>query len=201
MNVNDPAVTRFPHPVKREKVEISAEIKKAKIEEKIGEILEILGLDLDHPSLTKIPSQIAKSYIDEFFSGLDPRNFPKISFYEEKSQQLIAVKNISFVSFCEHHLVPIQGVAHVAYYPQKKIIGLSNINQIVRYFAKRPQLQERLTAQIADSLASLLETEDVGVIISAKHFCMHARNAEDNKSEIQTSVLRGKLLKERHVFL
>src|ERR1700722_15444433 len=131
------------------------------IAEKMGEILTILGLDITNASLAKTPDRIAHMYVEEIFSGLDPEKFPKLTFQEESiPDELILIKNISFVSFCEHHFVPIVGKAHIAYFPKKRLLGLSKIPQLVRYYAQKPQLQERLTGEIATSLASLLETED-----------------------------------------
>jgi GTP cyclohydrolase IA len=174
-------------------VTASAKEKKNLIAAKMKEILEILGLDLNNPSLSKTPQRIAKMYVDEIFSGLNPENFPRLSFQEEDiPKELILVKNISFVSFCEHHFVPIVGKAHVAYVPQKKLLGLSKIHRIVHFFSKRPQLQERLTAQIAHSLMTLLEIEDVAVLLQAFHFCVMARGVEDMTAEMETHVLKGR---------
>jgi GTP cyclohydrolase IA len=171
----------------------SDEEKKKLISEKMREILIILGLDLNNPSLAETPNRIAKMYVDEVFSGLDPKQFPQVSLQEEGIVEgLVLIKNITFVSFCEHHFVPFVGKAHVAYYPQKKVIGLSKIPRIVRHFAKRPQLQERLTHQIADALISLLETEDVAVVLQAFHFCVMARGVEDMSTELETHVLKGR---------
>lgn len=195
MNDPDPAVTRYPNPISPST--LSPEIKKAKIEENIRSILQTLGLDLTDPSLTDTPARIAKMYVDEVFSGLDPKNFPSITFHPvDLPQELIVVKQISFVSFCEHHFVPMLGYAHVAYIPEKKIVGLSKINRIVRYFAKRPQLQERLTAQIADSLSILLGTKNVAIITHARHFCMLARGVEDRETEVETSLFEGRFKEE-----
>lgn len=175
----------------------SAEEKKRLIAEHMKEVLSILGLDVEHSSLKDTPSRIAKMYVDEIFSGLDPDKFPKMVFQEEDiAEELVLVKNISFVSFCEHHFVPIIGKAHIAYFPTKKVIGLSKIPRLIRYFAQKPQLQERLTAEIADSLSSLLETEDVAVAIQAVHFCVMARGVEDMTAEMETHILRGRFEKD-----
>ncbi len=156
------------------------------------DILSILGLDPSDPSLAETPSRIAKMYVDEVFTGLEPENFPTPTFQKENlPKELVLVKNISFVSFCEHHFVPIIGKAHVAYFPNQMLLGLSKIPRIVRYFAKRPQLQERLTAQIANSLASILQTDDVAVALQAIHFCVIARGVEDMSAEMETHVLKG----------
>lgn len=193
----DPAITSFPHPIIREKLLVSAEEKKSKIKTKFKEILEILGLDISSPSLRDTPGRVAKMYVEEIFSGLNPESFPEITFYEEEiPQESIFIKNISLISYCEHHLVPMIGFAHVAYLPKKKLLGFSKINRIVRYFGARPQLQERLTAQIADSLALLLETEDIAVCTQAKHFCVIARGVKDPQSEVQSVILRGRYEKD-----
>jgi GTP cyclohydrolase IA len=187
--------TRYPSPIHKNLPDISNEDKKAYIAEHMAAIMDILGLDRTDPSLTRTPQRIAKMYVEEIFSGLDEENFPQPTFIDnnmcDDSCEMIAVSDISLVSFCEHHFLPIHGKAYVAYVPNKKIIGLSKINRIVEYFARRPQVQERLTAQIADSLAILLETEDIAVSIVAQHFCMAARGIKDHSSDTTTSVMRG----------
>lgn len=190
--MTDPATTHFPHPIKVEQVQRPSEEKQAKIAYHMREILETLGLDLTDPSLQKTPERVAKMYVEEIFEGLDPANFPSLITYEEThTTDLIVVKNISFTSFCEHHLVPMHGKAHVAYLPKGHILGLSKLNRIVRYFSHRPQLQERLGSQIADSLKLILGIEDVAVILEATHFCVVARGVQDT-SETETQVLEGK---------
>ena len=176
---------------------LSTKEKKKLIAEKMGEILTILGLDITNASLAKTPDRIAHMYVEEIFSGLDPEKFPKLTFQEESiPDELILIKNISFVSFCEHHFVPIVGKAHIAYFPKKRLLGLSKIPQLVRYYAQKPQLQERLTGEIATSLASLLETEDVAVVLQAIHFCVLARSVEDMTAEMETHVLSGRFEKD-----
>jgi GTP cyclohydrolase IA len=170
----------------------SKEQKKSLIAEKMREILIILGLDISDPSLADTPHRIAKMYVDEIFSGLEAANFPKMTFQEENiPHELVLIKTISFVSFCEHHFVPIVGKAHIAYYPKKRLLGLSKIPRIVRFFAARPQLQERLTGQISESLVSILETNDVAVSLRGFHFCVLARGVEDLTAEMETHVLKG----------
>lgn len=167
--------------------------KKQRIAAHMKEVLLLLGLDLENDSLAETPMRIAKMYVDEIFSGLDPDKFPKLSFQEEKvSHELILVKNISFVSFCEHHFVPVVGKAHIAYFPQKRVLGLSKLPRIVRYFAQKPQLQERMTEEIATCVSDVLETEDVAVAIQAVHFCVMARGVEDLTAEMETHVLKGR---------
>jgi len=167
------------------------------IAEKFRDIMEALGLDLDDPSLSKTPYRIAKMYVQEVFSGLDTKTFPNITFMEneEKNPHLVFV-TVRFTSFCEHHFVPFYGTAYVGYLPNQKLVGLSKIPRLVKYFSRRPQVQERLTVQIADSLAALLETEDVGVSITAQHMCVMARGIEDHSSMTTTNVFRGKFENE-----
>lgn len=164
-----------------------------KITEKFGEIMQILGLDLDDDSLRETPMRVAKMYVNEVFGGLDPKNFPKMTVIDNKMKydQMIVVQNISCRSFCEHHFLPIDGFATVAYIPNKKVIGLSKINRVVQYFGRRPQVQERLTKQIADCLQYILGTSHVAVHINAKHYCVIMRGIEDTTSTTSTSDLRG----------
>lgn len=155
----------------------------------------LLGLDPLDKSLARTPERIAKMYVDEVFSGLDPSAFPDVSFFEDdfnySEQSSTVFSRTGFTSFCEHHFVPFVGVACVAFIPNGKLIGLSKIPRIVRYYSKRPQLQERLTAQIADTMALLLGTEDVAVCVQAKHLCVLARGVEDRLSLTVTQTLRG----------
>ena len=157
------------------------------------EIMETMGLDLSDDSLKGTPKRVAKMYIEEIFSGLNPANKPKIALFDNKYQynQMLVEKNISFYSNCEHHFVPIMGKAHVAYISSGKVIGLSKLNRIVQYYAKRPQVQERLTNQIARDLQEILETEDVAVIIEAKHLCVSSRGVKDDSSETVTCFYGG----------
>ena len=193
-------VTHFPSPIAHSNTKISEEEKITYIADKFRDIMNILGLDLTDDSLSRTPYRIAKMYVKEIFSGLNPESFPPISFIEDKfkhnNKSNIVLVKVCFHSFCEHHFVPMNGVAYVAYLPHKKLIGLSKIPRIVRYFSRRPQVQERLTAQIADSLAILLETEDVAVSLIAQHFCVMARGIEDTDSHTITNVLRGKFDKD-----
>jgi GTP cyclohydrolase I len=163
------------------------------ISEKFTEILETLGLDLNDDSLSNTPHRIAKMYVNEVFSGLDAKKFPKMTVIENKMNydQMIVVQKISCLSFCEHHFLPIDGYATVAYIPNKKVVGLSKINRVVQYFSRRPQVQERLTKQIADCLQYVLGTEHVAVHISAKHYCVVMRGIEDTSSLTSTADLRG----------
>jgi len=172
------------------------------IAERFEEIMEALGLDLNDESLAQTPLRVAKMYVNEIFQGLDDKNFPEISFIENSFQageySNIVFMKTHFFSFCEHHFVPMNGTAYIAYFPLEKVIGLSKIPRIVHFFAKRPQVQERLTAQIADSLALLLETEDIAVSLVAEHFCVMARGIEQENSHATTNVLRGKFQPDTH---
>jgi GTP cyclohydrolase I len=167
--------------------------KKSVIEFHFSKIMHALGLDLKDDSLKGTPSRVAKMYVEEIFSGLNPSNKPKIALFENKYQynELILEKNISFYSNCEHHFVPIIGKAHLAYVSSGKVIGLSKLNRIVNYYAKRPQVQERLTNQIANELKNALETEDVAVLIDAKHLCVSSRGVKDDTSSTFTSFYGG----------
>ncbi|AKB04645.1 GTP cyclohydrolase I FolE [Vibrio cholerae] len=167
--------------------------KKDKIEHHMREILNLLGLDLTDDSLEETPQRIAKMYVDEIFSGLDYANFPKITVIENKMKvsEMVKVKDITLTSTCEHHLVTIDGTAAVAYIPRGKIIGLSKINRIVRFFAQRPQVQERMTQQILVALQTLLESDDVAVTIDATHYCVKSRGVMDATSVTTTTALGG----------
>ena len=163
-----------------------------------SDIAKVLGLDLEDDSLVETPHRIAKMYLDEVFSGLDYGNFPKISVIDNKmgAEEMVKIDDISVISTCEHHFVTIDGHARVAYIPNDKIIGLSKINRIVRFFAQRPQVQERLTRQIQVSLQTLLDTEDVAVKINAMHYCVKARGVMDAGSKTETSALGGAFRKD-----
>lgn len=195
INASFAAITHFPSPIVSGRPSMSDSEKIEFIAIRFKEILEVLGLDLSDDSLQKTPYRIAKMYVNEIFSGLNLDQFPPISFIEDKfkheGKSNIVLVKVNFTSFCEHHFVPMNGTAFVAYIPNQKLIGLSKIPRIVRFFARRPQVQERLTAQIADSLAILLSTEDVAVSIVAQHFCVIARGIEDEKGYTITNVLRG----------
>jgi GTP cyclohydrolase I len=173
--------------------EMSAEQKQSEIKDHFTEILQILGLDLTDDSLSDTPRRIAKMYVNEIFSGLDYENFPKITVIENKMQvdEMVRVQNIDLSSTCEHHFITIDGSATVAYIPNKKVIGLSKINRLVRFFAQRPQVQERLNQQVLLALQTLLETEDVAVSITATHFCVKARGVMDSNSSTTTSSFGG----------
>ncbi len=158
------------------------------------EIMRVLGLDLKDDSLRDTPIRVAKMYVNEVFSGLNPENKPSITLFDNKYnyEEMLVEKDIKVHSFCEHHFVPITGKAHVAYVSNGKVIGLSKINRIVDYFARRPQVQERLTVQIAEELKKVLQTEDVAVAITADHMCVTLRGIKDQDSSTYTSSFHGK---------
>lgn len=172
---------------------LTPEEKIEKIKHHFSEIMTTLGLDLNDDSLKETPKRVAKMYVNEVFGGLNPQNFPKITVIDNKMQydQMVCVQNIEMISMCEHHFQPIDGFATVAYIPNQKVIGLSKLNRIVEYFGRRPQVQERMTKQIADCLQYLLNTEDVAVHINAKHYCVISRGIQDKHSTTTTSDLRG----------
>jgi len=190
---DDHLFTSLDTPMKANAFEMSNEEKKKRISILFSEIMDVMGLDLTDDSLQGTPDRVAKMYIEEIFSGLDPKNKPKMALFENKYQynQMLVEKNITFYSNCEHHFVPIIGKAHVAYKSSGKVIGLSKLNRIVQYYAKRPQVQERLTNQIANELKTVLETEDVAVIIDAKHLCVSSRGIQDDTSTTVTTFYGG----------
>ncbi|SRX55489.1 GTP cyclohydrolase I FolE [Aequorivita sp. CIP111184] len=180
-------------PMRADAFEMSDEEKKYKISGLFAEIMDVMGLDLTDDSLKGTPNRVAKMYIEEIFSGLNPANKPKVALFDNKYQynQMLVEKNITFYSNCEHHFVPIIGKAHIAYISSGKVIGLSKLNRIVQYYAKRPQVQERLTNQIAAELTEILDTKDVAVIIDAKHLCVSSRGIKDDTSATVTSFYGG----------
>lgn len=190
---NDHMLTSLETPLKPDAFERSNAEKKQQIAVLFSQIMDVLGLDLTDDSLSGTPKRVAKMYVDEIFSGLHPDNKPKVALFDNKYQynQMLVEKNITFYSNCEHHFVPIIGKAHVAYISSGKVIGLSKLNRIVQYFAKRPQVQERLTNQIAQELMEVLQTEDVAVIIDAKHLCVASRGIKDDTSSTVTTFYGG----------
>jgi GTP cyclohydrolase I len=164
-----------------------------KIRDLMGEVAATLGLDLSDDSLAETPHRIAKMYVHEVFAGLDYRHFPRLSLIDNKmgADEMVKVRDIDLTSTCEHHFVTIDGVAKVAYIPAGKILGLSKINRVVRFFAQRPQVQERLTRQILVALQVLLDTDDVAVSIDATHYCVKSRGVMDTNSRTSTTALGG----------
>ena len=172
---------------------LSRDEKYRRISQSFTDIARALGLDLSDDSLCETPHRIAKMYVDEIFAGLDYARFPRISVIANKMQveEMVQVDDIAVVSTCEHHFVTIDGKARVAYIPRDKVIGLSKINRIVRFFAQRPQVQERLTQQVLVALQTLLDTDDVAVTIDAVHYCVKSRGVMDSNSRTRTTSLGG----------
>lgn len=172
---------------------LSRDEKYKRIKSAMRDVVTTLGLDLNDDSLTETPHRIAMMYVDEIFAGLDYTHFPRISVIDNKMgvEEMVRVKDISLTSTCEHHFVTIDGTADVAYIPNGKIIGLSKINRLVRFFSQRPQVQERLTQQVLVALQTLLNTENVAVTINATHYCVKSRGIMDISSSTDTTALGG----------
>ena len=190
---NEHLSNTYETPLRPDAFEKDDELKIELIAKHFKEIMQILGLDLTDDSLKGTPQRVAKMYVQEVFSGLKPENKPKATLFENRYQygEMLVEKNITFYSNCEHHFVPIMGKAHVAYISSGHVIGLSKINRIVQYFAKRPQVQERLTVQIARELQEVLRTQDVAVVIDAAHLCVSSRGVQDVNSLTVTSHYGG----------
>ena len=173
--------------------ELSDEDKIERITKSVRDILETLGMDLNDDSLKGTPKRVAKAYVNELFSGLNPLNKPSSSTFENKYQygEMLVEKNITLYSTCEHHLLPIVGKAHVAYVSSGRVVGLSKMNRIVEYYANRPQVQERLTMQVVQELQQILNTQDVACIIDAKHLCVNSRGIKDIASSTVTAEYQG----------
>jgi GTP cyclohydrolase IA len=186
--------TSFETPLREDAFEMDDELKIELIEKHFREIMHIMGLDLTDDSLKGTPHRVAKMYVKEVFSGLNPKNKPAAKLFENKYKynEMLVEKDITFHSHCEHHFVPIYGKAHVAYISNGDVIGLSKINRIVQYYSKRPQVQERLTMQIGNELKEALGTEDVAVIMDAYHMCVSSRGVQDTNSSTVTSFYSGK---------
>lgn len=187
------AFTSIETPMREDAFLITKEEKKQIIADSFERIMHTLGLDMEDDSLRGTPYRVAKMYVDEIFSGLDTANKPQIALFENKYayKEMLVEKNITFFSNCEHHFVPIIGKAHLGYISNGKVIGLSKLNRIVQYFAKRPQVQERLTEQIASELQDILGTKDVAIIIDAEHLCVSSRGVKDVNSSTVTSFFGG----------
>jgi len=179
---------------------LSQDQKYDRIRHLMSDVMDTLGLDRSDDSLNETPHRIAKMYVREIFSGLDYTNFPTLSLIDNKmgANEMVKIREIDLTSTCEHHFVTIDGTAKVAYIPGDKIIGLSKINRIVRFFAQRPQVQERLTRQILVALQTLLDTEDVAVSIDATHYCVKSRGVMDSNSQTSTTSLRGCFIEHIH---
>jgi GTP cyclohydrolase I len=186
--------TSLQTPLREDAFEMDDDLKVELIEKHFREIMNIMGLDLTDDSLKGTPHRVAKMYVKEVFSGLNPKNKPVAKLFENKYKynEMLVEKDITVHSHCEHHFVPIYGKAHVAYISNGNVIGLSKINRIVQYFAQRPQVQERLTMQIGNELKEALGTEDVAIIIDAYHMCVSSRGVKDTQSSTVTSFYSGK---------
>ena len=194
MEEADKQKSNYNTPLKADAFSLSDEEKIEKIEGHFREIMDIMGLDLTDDSLQGTPHRVAKMYVKEIFAGLNPANKPVIRLFENKYQynEMLVEKEITFYSNCEHHFVPIIGKAHVGYFSSGKVVGLSKINRIVQYYARRPQVQERMTEQIANELRQSLNTEDVAVVIDATHLCVASRGVNDTNSTTGTAHFSGK---------
>ena len=181
-------------PIREDAFEMNDQLKVQLIQEHFKEIMIIMGLDLTDDSLRETPHRVAKMFVKEIFSGLNPSNKPDVKLFENKYQynEMVIEKNIALYSYCEHHFVPIIGKAHVAYVSNGKVIGLSKINRLVQHYAKRPQVQERLTNQIAEAIKEALQTDDVAIVIDAVHLCVASRGVNDTNSSTITSYYSGK---------
>jgi GTP cyclohydrolase I len=180
-------------PLKADAFVLSEEEKIEKIQEHVAAILDILGMDLTNDSLKGTPKRVAKAYVKEIFGGLNPERRPSASTFENKYEygEMLVEKNITLYSTCEHHLLPIIGKAHIAYISNGNVVGLSKMNRIVDYYAKRPQVQERLTLQVIEELQRILKTENVACIIDAKHLCVNSRGIRDVASSTVTAEYGG----------
>jgi GTP cyclohydrolase IA len=191
--------TNYDTPIRKDAFVLSDAEKISAIEKHFTAIMETIGLDLTDDSLKGTPNRVAKMYVQEIFAGLNPSNKPKATLFENKYEykQMLIEKDITFYSTCEHHFVTIFGKAHVAYISNGYVIGLSKINRIVHYFANRPQVQERMTIQIANELKEVLKTEDVAVVIDAQHLCVSSRGIQDVNCATVTSSYHGKFNEEK----
>ena len=182
------------NPIREDAFDISDSEKIKLIEEKVRDILEVLGMDLTDDSLKGTPLRVAKMYVNEVFGGLNPEKKPIPSTFKNKFKygEMLVEKNITLYSTCEHHLLPIIGLAHVAYISNGTVVGLSKINRVVNYYSKRPQVQERLTIQVVNELQKILNTDDVACVIDAKHLCINSRGIHDISSSTVTAEFGGK---------
>lgn len=195
---NNHIATSAQNPIRKDAFAISDDAKIELIKKDVENILITLGIDLTDDSLKGTPNRVAKMFVKEIFGGLNPNKKPNSSTFENKYQygEMLVEKNITLYSTCEHHLLPIVGKAHVAYISNGTVVGLSKMNRIVDYFAKRPQVQERLTMQIVQELQKVLNTKDVACIIDAKHLCVNSRGIRDIESSTVTSEFGGKFKEE-----
>ena len=191
--------TSLETPIRQDAFEMDDILKIELIQKHFKEIMDILGLDTNDDSLSGTPHRVAKMYVKEIFRGLNPANKPAVKLFENKYQynEMLIEKNITLYSYCEHHFVPIIGKVHVAYISNGQVIGLSKINRLVQYYAKRPQVQERLTNQIAEGLKEALQSTDVAVIIDAVHLCVASRGIKDTSSSTVTACYSGRFKGEK----
>lgn len=187
-------------PMRKDAFALSDKEKIEKIEEYFFGVMHTLGLDMEDDSLKGTPHRVAKMYVKEMFSGLNPVNKPKVSTFDNKYNynKMLIEKNISLNSACEHHFLPMVGTAHVAYISTGRVIGISKINRLVNYYARRPQVQERLALQILNELKAELKTEDVAVVVEAKHMCVTTRGVQDENSSTVTVEYAGKFLEKEY---
>ncbi|MEQ8416503.1 MAG: GTP cyclohydrolase I FolE [Imperialibacter sp.] len=195
---DDHVATSYETPLRADAFEMDDDLKIELIAKHFREIMHILGMDLTDDSLKGTPNRVAKMYVKEVFSGLNPKNKPTAKLFDNKYEynEMLVERDITFYSYCEHHFVPIYGKAHVAYISSGKVIGLSKINRIVQYYAKRPQVQERMTVQIANELKKILKTDNVGVVVDAVHMCVSSRGVGDTNSRTGTAHFSGKFSDE-----
>ena len=191
---NNHIATSAENPVRKDAFDLTDEQKIESIKGEVEKILHTLGMDLTDDSIKGTPNRVAKMFVKELFGGLNPAKKPNASTFDNnyKYGEMLVEKNITLYSTCEHHLLPIIGRAHIAYISSGRVIGLSKMNRIVDYFAKRPQVQERLTMQIVQELQRALNTEDVACVIDAKHLCVNSRGIRDIESSTVTSEFGGK---------
>jgi len=189
--------TSYDTPMRKDAFDLSDEEKMKIISRHFREIMLTLGLDLQDDSLKGTPKRVSKMFVKEIFSGLNPENKPSVALFDNKYNynQMLVEKNITLYSNCEHHFVPIIGKAHIGYISSGKVIGLSKLNRVVQYYSQRPQVQERLTIQIANELKTVLQTDDVAVVIDAVHLCVSSRGVKDINSSTVTAEYSGEFLK------
>ncbi len=196
----DHLTTSTETPLRDDAFEMDDDLKMELIEKHFREIMQILGLDLTDDSLKGTPHRVAKMYVKEIFSGLKPENKPKVKLFENKYKynEMLVEKDITFYSNCEHHFVPITGKVHIGYISNGNVIGLSKLHRLVNYYAKRPQVQERMTIQIANDLRDSLKTDDIAIVMDAAHLCVSSRGVQDTTSTTITSSYYGKFKEETY---
>lgn len=195
---NDHVSSSQETPLRKDAFVLTDEEKIERIKQNVREIMLTLGLDMDDDSLKGTPNRVAKMYVREIFGGLDPKRKPNASTFKNKYKygEMLVEKNITVHSTCEHHMLPIVGKAHIAYISNGTVVGLSKMNRIVDYFAKRPQVQERMNIQIVKELQKVLDTDDVACVIDAKHLCVNSRGIRDTESSTVTAEYGGKFKEE-----